>query len=106
MCYFEQKLFIHATAELKTAVDLDPSDYTSMYNIACIYSLQNKPEPALKWLERAIDNGFSDFEHMGQDHDLDNIRENPKYIELVENAASNVSAVDGQPVSPGGTAAE
>jgi len=102
MCYFEQKLFIHALAELKTAVDLDPSDYNSIYNVACVYSLQGNTGPALKWLERAINNGFTDFEHMSEDHDLDNIRGDPRYIELVEEATEYVSP---QPDSPESTKA-
>ena len=94
MCYLQEKLFIHALEELNVAIELNPSDHDSMYNIACVYSLQNKPEPALKWLERAINNGFSDFAHMEQDHDLDNIRELPAYIEMVEKASAGVAPAE------------
>lgn len=92
LCFLEQKLYVHAMSELKAAVDLDPTDYTSMYNIACVYSLQNRPEPALKWLERSIDKGFSNFDHMRKDSDLDNIRNNPRYIELVKRNSSKAPA--------------
>jgi Flp pilus assembly protein TadD len=95
MCYLQQQLYIHALSELNAAVDLDPADYNSMYNIACIYSLQNKPEPALKWLERSLNNGFSDFEHMEQDPDLDNIRELPEYIEMVQRARAGTIPGEG-----------
>jgi tetratricopeptide (TPR) repeat protein len=92
ICYLYEKLYIHALSEFMTAVDLDPADHNSMYNIACIYSLQNKPEPALRWLERALDNGFSDFEHMKQDPDLDNIRESSEYREMIEAATREAPA--------------
>jgi tetratricopeptide (TPR) repeat protein len=91
MCYFEKKLYIHSLSELNAAVNLDKSDYNSMYNIACIYSLQKKPAPALKWLERAIDNGFSEYDHMSKDSDLDNIRAEPKFGELAEKASRQAS---------------
>jgi hypothetical protein len=63
-----------------------------MYNIACVYSLRNNAEPALRWLERSIDNGFTDLDHMREDPDLDNIRDNPKYIELIEGVSSDVDS--------------
>ena len=91
MCYLQQELFVHALAEFKLAVDLNPSDGNSMYNIACVYSLRGNPEPALAWLEKAVDNGFDDFEHMEKDSDLDNIRSQPGYIKLVESAFARTS---------------
>jgi tetratricopeptide (TPR) repeat protein len=91
MCYLEKGFLVHALAELKLVVNLDPSDSRSMYNIACVYSLRNNTESALRWLERSIDNGYKDFEFMNDDPDLDNIRNSPKYIELIKGAASDVS---------------
>lgn len=84
MCYLKVNLYIHALTAFKKAVDLDPADYTSMYNVACVYSLEKNPDSAIKWLQRAVDNGFTDFDHMKTDSDLDNIRSLPAYLRLVE----------------------
>lgn len=91
ICHLQNGAYEQALSELNTAVEINPSDFSSMYNIACAYSLQDKPEPALEWLERAVDKGFSDFEHMEQDPDLDNIREFTAYGEIVKNATVGMS---------------
>ena len=54
------------------------------YNIACAYSLLKKNEDAIKFLERAIKDGFNDFQHMQKDTDLDNIRNDAGYKKLIE----------------------
>jgi tetratricopeptide (TPR) repeat protein len=94
LIYFEQKLYNHSLGQLSTAVDLDPSDSASMYNIACVYSLQNNPAAAVKWLGRAFDNDFKNFDLIGKDPDLDNIRDDPRFIELVAAAAEDVASED------------
>jgi clan AA aspartic protease (TIGR02281 family) len=54
------------------------------YDAACLYSLMNRPADAIKYLQIAFEKGHRDFIHMEHDKDLDNIRNNRKYIELVE----------------------
>lgn len=44
------------------------------YNIACLYSLMQKPSEAYQYLEQAVHSGFKDFGHIGRDPDLDFIR--------------------------------
>ncbi len=65
---------------------------TSAYNIACGYSLWGKKELALDWLEISAARGFLDaegkLEHMEGDTDLDNIRAEPRYKDLVRKAKS------------------
>jgi tetratricopeptide (TPR) repeat protein len=95
LCYLKTNLRLHALTEFKQAVELNSSDYNSMYNIACIYSLMNNPDSAVKWLESAIDSGFKDFDHMREDADLDNIRANPEYVKLLERAPKNAASQSG-----------
>jgi len=90
LCYLKKKLRLHALAEFKRAVDLDSTDYHSMYNVACVYSLENKPHPAVIWLKRAVENGFSDFTYIEQDGDLDNIRDHPEYIRLMQSGRKSL----------------
>lgn len=54
------------------------------YDAACVYSLLGEKEMALRYLERALDNGFSNFVHIEKDTDLDNIRELPEFKALID----------------------
>ena len=53
------------------------------YNLACIHSLEKRTYNALRFLEEALQNGFNDFEHIKKDADLDNIRNEDRFKELV-----------------------
>jgi tetratricopeptide (TPR) repeat protein len=54
------------------------------YNIACEYAKQNKREESIVWLEKAIRKGFSNWDHIKADKDLDSIRSSARYKELVK----------------------
>lgn len=58
--------------------------FTAAYNVACGYSLKGDKKNAIKWLEISIKNGFRNFRHMERDTDLDNIRNEPEYKELIK----------------------
>lgn len=59
--------------------------YTNAYyNLACTYSLLNEKSPALENLEKAIKGGYFDYAHMMVDSDLDNIRREARFVELVQ----------------------
>jgi tetratricopeptide (TPR) repeat protein len=54
------------------------------YNMACIYSLQNKKAEAilhLKEILQHLDSGFNK-KQLDDDRDLDNIRKEPEYLEI------------------------
>ena len=51
------------------------SDY---YNLACLYSLMNKPDEANIYLKKAIDSGY-EKKYAMKDEDLDNIRNTDDY---------------------------
>lgn len=54
------------------------------YNIACVYSLQNRKKPAIESLSKSIASGYKEYRHILQDSDLDNIRKERKFIALME----------------------
>jgi len=56
----------------------------SVYNLCCTYSLIEDKENALKYLEKSIILGYSDYGHLKADTDLDNIRNEEKYKTLTE----------------------
>lgn len=50
------------------------------YAIASAYALLKKPELALKWLQRAADDGFPCYPFFEKDPNLNNLRQNPRFI--------------------------
>ena len=61
-----------------------PDNAAASYNIACVYALQNEEQDALKWLQRAVDNGYANWERIQTDPDLENIRSSPGFSNLLE----------------------
>lgn len=57
---------------------------TTLYNLACLSSLQGDKEQALKWLDKAIRAGFVDRAWIRMDRDLDPIRSEAAFRALIE----------------------
>jgi len=55
------------------------------YHIACAYALMNKQEEAIKWLELTANEGFPCYVLFDTDHNLDNLRQNPRFQEFMKN---------------------
>ncbi|MCE9566132.1 MAG: hypothetical protein K8U57_29270 [Planctomycetes bacterium] len=60
-----------------------PSDPTAHYNLACRYALLKQPDQALGSLRKAVELGYRDFGFMEEDQDLDSIRKDPRFRQLV-----------------------
>jgi len=55
------------------------------YNIASAYATMNKAEEAVKWLQATSDDGFPNYTYFRLDPNLDNVREHPRFVELMSN---------------------
>jgi hypothetical protein len=55
----------------------------ALYNLCCIYSLQNSQQQALTYLEKSITAGYYNYANMMADPDLNNIRQLEKFTQLV-----------------------
>jgi tetratricopeptide (TPR) repeat protein len=64
-------------------VRLRPGDPLAHYNLACSYALLKRTDQAIKALRRAVELGYRDFRYMRQDRDLDSIRNDPRYRQLL-----------------------
>jgi TolB-like protein/DNA-binding winged helix-turn-helix (wHTH) protein len=53
------------------------------YIIASAYALMNKPEPAMKYLQRAAEDGFPCYPLYDRDADLNNLRKNPRFVQFM-----------------------
>lgn len=60
-----------------------PTDPIVHYNLACSYSLLNRVDDSLQSLAKALWLGYEDFEHMLADADLENIRDDPRFWQLI-----------------------
>src|ERR1700751_3000606 len=67
----------------KRLVGLRPNDSLAHYNLACSYALLKRAELALKTLRRAVELGYRDFRYMRDDHDLDSVRHDPRFRQLL-----------------------
>ena len=73
-----------AKQEAEKALELSPGDSLMMYNAACFYARINEKNHAVDSLKNSIFAGLEDYEWIKRDPDLDNIREEPGYIELMK----------------------
>jgi len=64
-------------------VRLQPNDPTAHYNLACSLALVKRKSDALRSLKQAIALGYRDFDWMQQDPDLDGLKKDPTFIELL-----------------------
>jgi tetratricopeptide (TPR) repeat protein len=67
----------------KRLVSLRPTDPLAHYNLACSYALLKRADQAIKTLRRAVELGYRDFRYMSEDHDLDSIRHDPRFRQLL-----------------------
>lgn len=56
----------------------------SLYDAACLYSLLQETTMSLDYLEKALHGGYRNFVHINRDHDLNNVRNNARFKELLE----------------------
>ena len=50
------------------------------YNIASAYALMNRPQQAIDWLQKAADDGLPCYSLFANDHNLDNLRMDPRFV--------------------------
>jgi hypothetical protein len=67
----------------KQLVAARPADPTAHYNLACRYALLKQADMALVSLRKAVELGYRDFQFMEEDRDLDSIRKDPRFRQLV-----------------------
>ena len=67
----------------KRLVRLRPSDALAHYNLACSYALLKRVDMSLKTLRTAMELGYSDFRYMKEDNDLESIRHDPRFRQMI-----------------------
>ncbi len=70
-----------------------------MYNLACAYSRLKKIDQAYEWLNKALTAGFNQFSNFQTDPDLENVRTDARFPELLKAADKAVSPCKYEPKS-------
>lgn len=73
------------------ALELGYRGPTIMYNLACCAARYGDADNAFRWLDRAEKAGFEVGEHIGTDSDLDGIRNDPRYDQLLQRWDENMA---------------
>jgi Flp pilus assembly protein TadD len=73
-----------AKREAAKALELNPSDPLMLYNATCFYSRLGEKALAIRTLKSAFTAGYENYEWLKRDTDLDNIRNEPEYIEFIK----------------------
>jgi adenylate cyclase len=72
-----------AMREGAAALELSPGDPMMLYNCACLYSRLGETSRAVESLRQAIAGGYENYGWMKYDPDLDAIRNDPDFVEMV-----------------------
>jgi len=74
------------------ALELDPEDPGVAYNAACLFALAGDAGQAMAHLQKAVGAGFGNREWLERDPDLDNIRSEPRFQEIMAEMRTGTSA--------------
>lgn len=74
---------VGAERELMQARERDATESLIYYNLAIVRLRQQQPDEALRQLEAAFMAGFSHFDAMDKDSDMDSLRADPRFRKLL-----------------------
>jgi len=77
----------HALTYLNQAIEQSKSDKDVLFSAAVIYNRLGEKGPALEWLGKALRAGFSP-EMARRQPDLDNLHDDPRFLDLMESTGS------------------
>jgi len=64
-------------------VKLEPANATAHYNLACSLALCRRKTDAIRILERAIALGYTDYDWMAKDPDLETLKQSREFQALI-----------------------
>jgi len=80
----QRKQYAAAAENLSLAAMIAPDNPRLLYNLACAHALNRDRRNALDALRRAVAKGFKDAAAIESDKDLESLRDDPTYKQLVE----------------------
>jgi len=73
------------------------NDASNIYNLACCYGLLGKAELAAAWVEKAVEAGWEDLEHLKNDPDFNPVRDSAVFKEMVAKLEKKAADKKGDP---------
>lgn len=74
-----------AIEDFNKALDIEPNDVATHFNLACAYSLNERPEKSFFHLDQAVANGFNDFQRIKEHDALAFLRIQPEFEAFEKN---------------------
>lgn len=81
---FERQRYRTALELIDEYLERWPNRPNMQYNKACAHALIGERDSAAEALRGAIEAGFTSFDHMQRDPDLDSIRDHPTYLAIMD----------------------
>ena len=91
--FWESEDWEKAEKVLSNSIQLYHDKFRHCYNLACVKSLLNKNEEALKYLQKSIDLGYTDLGNIEFDPDLTNIRGTEKYEQIISKLEKSLEKI-------------
>jgi len=73
-----------ARKDYQKVLESHPQHVVANYNLGCIHTLQGDTSAALKAIESALQNGYSDFDAIFEDDDLKPLQDNPEFKKMID----------------------
>jgi tetratricopeptide (TPR) repeat protein len=68
--------------------NIKPDNNLIRYNLACSYALTGQKEKAINNLNKAVELGYADVEHLRQDRDLEVLKADPRFQNIIKRLMS------------------
>jgi protein O-GlcNAc transferase len=66
------------------AIELDSDLFWAYYSVGCIHAKEGRKDLALQSIEKALEKGMRDFDHIAKDADLESIRQDSSFQGLLQ----------------------
>ncbi|GAB3318474.1 hypothetical protein GCM10027299_10010 [Larkinella ripae] len=91
---YTDKAYEESVSLYKKAFKLESETGSDFYNAACSAALTKDSKLALKWLNQAIDQGFTNIRHLKTDRDLTGLHGRTAWTKLVANLQTKVDQLE------------
>ena len=83
-CYTRHSDYLKGYEIDSRLTTLKPNDPIARYNLACSLALIGKVDEAFSTLDHAIQLGYRDLAHLKHDKDLETLKKDPRYPQLIQ----------------------